>query len=273
MCNILLFLCIILYLNMRTLRILILFSITTLLLLSSCTSRKKTLYFNNSDADSSRVYKSFDQVHKVSYNDVLYINFYSFDKSLSEIFNRQNSTNSYSMWNSEANVYVNGFSVNDSGYIVLPLIGNVYVIDKSIQEVKDDIQNQAKLYIKDITVIVKLLNFRYTVIGEVSRPGTYTNYNNNLTIYQAIASAGDATIFGNKTKSKIIRETKEGQIVIPFDFTDISVLNSDIYYIRPNDIIYIEPVRNKSFRQNLPNIALLFSSITTTILVLNFMSK
>ncbi len=255
-------------------KILILILGVYLILLSSCTSRKKILYLRNSSTDSTTYYKSFTEEHKIVSGDVLYINFYSFNKPLSEIFNRQQGNNrTYSMWNSAANVYVNGFSVNDSGYVLLPMIGKIKIDNLTINQAKDEIQNKAKAYVSDVTVIVKLLNYRYTVIGEVTRPGTFTNYNDKLTIFQAIANAGEVTIYGNKTKTSIIRETKKGKIVIPVDFTDVNILASDIYYIKPNDIIYIEPIRFKSFKQNLPNIALLFSSITTTIIVLNFMSR
>jgi len=246
-----------------------------ILLLSSCTSRKKILYFSDIAKDSANVFNNYPtEAHKIVSGDLLYINFYSFNKPLSEIFNRQQTvTNSYSMWNSPANVYVNSFSVNDSGSVLLPLIGLVKVSDLSIDEATKTIQNKAKNYVNDVTVTIKLLNYRYTVLGEVNHPGTYINYNDDLTIFQAVANAGDASIYGNKTKTTIIRETKDGKKVIRFDFTDIKVLSSEAYYIKPNDIIYIEPVRNKSFKQNLPNIALLFSSITTTILVLNYIDK
>ena len=252
---------------------LVLFLGVIILLLSSCTSRKKTLYIRQLDGDSTNVFNNIQYQHVISSGDILYINFYSFNKSLSEIFNNQDIKNTYSMWNSSSNIYVNGFSVSDSGFVQLPLIGQVNVKNLTLGEAKQIIQEKAKTFVSDVTVIVKLLNYRYTVIGEVNRPGTYTNYNDNLTIFQAIASAGDVSIYGDKTKSKIIRETQNGKIVIPFDFTKIDILSSEVYYIRPNDIIYIEPSRNKSFRQNLPNIAILFSSISTTILVLNYMKR
>ncbi len=254
---------------MNLYKYLILTSTIIILLLSSCTSRKKTLYIQRIEGDSTLIFKNIKHQHLITNGDVLYINFYSFNKPLSEIFNREKKS-SYSMWNSAANVYVNGFSVNDSGDVLLPLIGKINIKNLTLIQAKKAIQQKAKTYVSDVTVTVKLLNYRYTVLGEVNHPGTYTNYNNNLTIFQAIATAGDATIYGNKTKTSIIRETENGKIVIPFDFTKINILSSDIYYIKPNDIIYIEPVRNKSFKQNLPNISLLLSSITTTILVLNY---
>ena len=258
---------------MKLLKVLLLVLISFSLLLSSCTSRKKSLYFQQIDQDSSVVYKSFNDAHLITSSDVLYVNFYSFDKSLTEMFTRSNSTSSYSMWNSEANVYVNGFSVSDSGFVELPMIGKVFVKGNTINQVKKKIQDKAKLYIKDITVLVKLLNFRFTVVGEVNRPGTYTNYNNDLNIFQALSKAGDASIYGNKTITKLIRETPEGKKIIEFDLTDINILNSEAYYIRPNDIIYIEPMKDKEFKQNLPYLSVLFSSITTLILILNYIER
>lgn len=246
----------------------------SLMLFSSCTSRKKILYLQNSHNDSTLVYQNQNEEHIINSGDVLHISFYSLNKTLTEVFNRQESTNnSYAMWNSEAGVYINGFSVNDSGFVELPLIGSIYLRDLKISKAKLLIQKQAKKYIKDVTVIVKLINYRFTVIGEVTRPGTYTNFNNSLNIFQAISKAGDVTIYGNKKQLKIIRETQDGKVIIPFDITDISILTSNAYYIKPNDIIYIEPMKSKSFRSNLPNFSLLFSSITTAILVLNFMIK
>lgn len=245
--------------------------IFSIILLTSCTSRKKLLYLQNTNNDNQEFYDSPINVHKLTSGDILYVNFYSVNKPLSEVFNKNESLNSYSMWNSESNVYVNGFSINDSGLVELPLIGGVFVKDLTIEEAKEKIQNSARTFVNDVTVIVKLLNYRYTVIGEVNRPGTFSNFSGNLTIFQAVSEAGDATIFGDKTKTKIIRETKDGKIIIPFDFTKIDVLTSEAYYIKPNDIIYIEPLRSKSFRQNLPNIALIFSSISTIILVINFL--
>jgi polysaccharide export outer membrane protein len=252
---------------------LIIFSAIVIVALSSCSSRKQTLYIQNPDGDSSLVFNSVKYQHIVTSGDILYINFYSFNKALSEIFNNKDFKNTYSMWNSLSNIYVNGFSVGDSGNVQLPLIGKVNIKDLTLNQAEQVIQEKARTFVSDVTVTIKLLNYRYSVVGEVNHPGTFTNYNDNLTIFHAIAAAVDVTIYGNKTKSSIIRETENGKVIIPFDFTKIDVLSSEVYYIKPNDIIYIEPSKNKIFRQNLPNIALLFSSISTTILVLNYMGK
>ena len=248
-------------------------SILILLVLSSCTSRKKILYLQNSEADSTIVYQAKEEIHKITNGDVLYVDIQSLNKKLSETLQKQNTNITSSMWNSEANVFVNGYNVQESGNIILPVIGVVNVINKTVEEARISIEKSAKQFISDAEVTVKLLNFRYTILGEVNRPGTFTNYNSNLTLFQAVGEAGDINIFGNKTSIKIIRETDKGRIIIPVDISQHDILTSDVFFIKPNDVIYIEPLRNKSFRQNLPNIALIFSSISTVILVLNFIGK
>ncbi|MBN2667636.1 MAG: polysaccharide biosynthesis/export family protein [Bacteroidales bacterium] len=258
---------------MKNFRITIVISFIFLIALSSCTSRKKILYLQNESQDSAHVYIAQNIYHLISTGDVLYIDIFSLNKAVSETFSKTEGTYQYSMWNSQSNIYINGYSVNDSGYVNLPIIGAVLVKNLKIETCQDTIQKIARQYISDAVVTVKLLSFRYSIIGEVLHPGTYNNFNDRLTIFQAVADAGDVTVFGNKTQAKIIRKTETGNKIIIFDFTQSKILESEAYYIQPNDIIYIEPVRNKSFRQNLPNIALIFSSISTTILVLNFIGK
>ncbi len=258
---------------MKLFKLGIVLSLTALFALSSCTSRKKILYLQHTDSDSTEFYQAKEQIHKITAGDVLYIDIQSLNKKLSETFKKQSGTVTTSMWNSPSNIYVNGFNVELNGEIVIPVIGKVNVLQKTIEEAQLIIEEKAKQFLSDAKVTVKLLNFRYTVIGEVNRPGTYSNYSSDLTLFQALGTAGDVNIYGNKTKVKIIRETKEGQIVIPVDITQNYILTSEVYYIKPNDIIYVEPLRNKSFRQNAPNIALIFSSISTIILVLNFIGK
>ena len=110
-------------------------------------------------------------------------------------------------------------------------------------------------------------------MGEVRRPGSYYNYNDRLTIFEAIGNAGDITDYGNKKNVLIIRPTNEGEKFFRVDLTDVNILKSEAYYLLPNDVIYIEPVRYKSFRLNAPNISLILSSVTTLVIVLNYLNK
>ena len=254
---------------MKISHILLIFLIGTLFF--SCTSRKKIIYINNIQNDSTQVYNIQPAPYKIKPSDILYINLYSINSQVTEYFNRKQSNNSYSMWNSEANVYVNGYTVNDSGWIALPVIGEINVNHLTEEEATEKIQAKAGEFIKNVTAIVKLINFRFTILGEVNRPGTYTNYNKTLSIFQAIGRAGDIGEYGDKTKVKLLRKTRNGIIVIPIDLTHNDIFNTTIYLLQPEDVVYIEPVKNKIFKQNIPIISLFFTSITTLILILNYL--
>ncbi len=249
-----------------------------LLILSSCTSRKKILYFQDrlEKEDTTLVYHPKEKEHRIKEGDILYISINSMNKELSDMFkkgNEANSSSSYAMWSNPGSIYVNGYSVDGKGNIYIPIIGEINVLNQTFEEARLRIERKIKTFITDATLSVKFLNFRYTFVGEVNSPGTYTNYSNRITIFQALGYAGDITIFGDKKDIQILREYPDGQRVHKIDLTQSSIVNSDFYYLKPNDVIYIKPVRNKSFRQNLPNIALIFSSISTIILVLNFIGK
>jgi len=245
--------------------------IFSILIIFSCSSRKKIIYLDNQKADSTYVYNIQPTPYKITAGDILYINLYSVNSQVTEYFNRKQSANAYSMWNSEANVYINGYTVNDSGFIALPIIGSINVNQLTEKEATDKIQHTAENFIKNVTAIVKLINFRFTVLGEVRRPGTYTNYNKTLTIFQAIGKAGDLAENADKTRVKLLRKINDSLTVIPLDLTKAEIITSKAYILQPGDVIYVEPIKNKIFKQNIPLISLFFSSVTTLILVLNYL--
>ena len=119
-------------------------------------------------------------------------------------------------------------------------------------------------------VIVKLVSFKFSVLGEVGRPGTYSNFNNQLTVLEAISMAGDITDFGNRRQVLVLRPTKEGTKTFRLNLTDISILTSDGFFLLPNDIVYVEPIKSKMLKINLSTISLLLTGISTLILILNF---
>ncbi len=245
-----------------------------LIALTSCHQRKKVIYLRNiaTAKDSLSEYQSNKSIYKIQPGDILYVQLISLDDNINKIYNISDARSSLG-YQQQSNLYLKGFSVRDSGYIDLPIIGKVKVVNKTISEAKDIIFNKAKKYLKTPNLIVKLISYKYTLLGEVRRPGSYYNYNDRLTIFEAIGNAGDITDYGNKKNVLIIRPTNNGEKFFRVDLTDINILKSQAYYLLPNDVIYIEPVKFKSFRLNSPNISLVLSSITTLILVLNYLNK
>lgn len=246
----------------------------SILFLSSCHQRKKVIYLRDIALAKDTVpeYKSVKNSYKIQPGDILYVQLISLDDNINKIYNLTDSR-SFSGYQQQSNLYINGFSVRDSGFIDLPIIGKVNVVNKTIKEAKDIIYSKVKKYLKSPNLIVKLVSYKYTLLGEVHRPGSYYNYNDRLTIFEAIGNAGDISDYGNKKNVLVIRPTNNGEKFYRVDLTDINILNSDVYYLLPNDVVYVEPVRYKSFRLNAPNISLVLSSVTTMIIVLNYLNK
>jgi polysaccharide export outer membrane protein len=169
--------------------------------------------------------------------------------------------------------YLMGYTLRDSGFISLPLIGNVFVYEKTMEEATKLIEEKVAAMLKDATVVVKLLSYRITVLGEVSGPGTFTHYGNQLTVFDAIGMAGDLTDLGNRGRVLVVRPTKEGSTTYRINLKDKNLLVSDAYFLLPNDIIIVEPRKSKLLTLNAPTISLffstVFSTISLTLLILN----
>ena len=229
-------------------KIALLFCVISMMAVSmftSCVSQKKILYLQNeqmlNDSSSmSIVYeneRTFD--YKVQPGDNLYIRIVSLDDK----FTASGSSNS----SGNASIYLNGYSVGEDGNIDMPFVGDVYVKDMTVDEIQYKVQNIMNEYLKEAIVYVKLGVFNLTILGEVLNPGQYQVYQSDINIFQAIALAGNATDFANKANVKIIHQTPEGSQIVKVNLNDADILSSPDYYLKPNDIIYVEPLKTKQF--------------------------
>jgi polysaccharide export outer membrane protein len=245
-----------------------------LILAVSCTSQEKLLYLNNiEDQPSEQFFPHKIPEYKIQNRDILYIQFYTLNKEMGEILNTNSSRYSANLFQSETSLYINGYTVNDSGNISLPLLGDLKVTGLTIDGAREAIQLRARKFMKDgITVVVKLISFKVTVLGEVSRPGSYTNFNNQLTVLEAIGMAGNVTDFGNRKRVMVVRPTPDGTKTYRINLQDKNLLTSDAYFLLPNDIVIVEPLKIKPFQVNIPTMALILTGISTLILVINFLS-
>lgn len=240
------------------------------LTMASCIPQKKIRYFQDKEKlDSAKTEymneKSPD--YTVKSGDQLYITVNAIDKE-SYSFSRDDN---YSNYYSESGIYLNSYSVNDSGYIEFPLIGRYYCKDKSIQVIKDELQVKVDEYIKNTTVMVKLASFRVSFLGEFKNPGKYLVYQDKLTIYEGIAMAGDLTDFARRGHATLVRETETGFKQYKIDLTDQNILQEDLYYMMPNDLLYVGPVKAKQFTFTEFPYALVFTTITTTLLLIEYL--
>lgn len=239
-----------------------------------CTTHKNLVYLGQADSTSAEHYYPKNRPeYRIQTRDILYIKIYSLNEEMSSLINQTIGAYQQNLFQNETSLFINGYAVSDSGFVEVPVLGSIHVTGKTLDEATRIIRQQAALYLKEATIIVKLISFKFSVLGEVNRPGTYNNFNSQLTVLEAISMAGDITDFGNRKSILVLRPTTQGTRTFRLDLTHSRILTSDGFFLLPNDIVYVEPLRNKSFRINIPTITLAFTTISTLILVLNFLNK
>lgn len=242
------------YMNKTFFRFIIIATIAVASVMTSCVSQKKVLMLQNEqmlDSVSSIEYtnkRSFS--YKVQPGDNLYIRVSSMDKNFTSFFNQTSMANMSGITSTQyaagnPSVYLNGFTVSDEGLIDFPYAGKIYVKDLTIEEIQQKIQTIIDEYQKETIVYVKLGVFNLTILGEVGRPGQYQVYQSDINIFQALSLAGNPTDFADRSNVKIVHQTTEGSQVVRVNINDADILSNPDYYLKPNDIIYVEPLSIK----------------------------
>ena len=144
------------------------------------------------------------------------------------------------------------YVVTTEGQIIFPVLGAVYCKGMTKQQLKEDLESRLKRYLTDPMVVINLTNFNFSVLGEVGSPGQKTSNTEKLNIFQAIALAGDLSYDANRTNIKLIRPSRgEGKDeMVSLDLSEASIINSPYYYLQQNDILYVEPDRDKQISLN-----------------------
>lgn len=249
-----------------------LLTITISLLITSCITPKKTNYLQNR---SYRIPKYNDSIgyedYKLIKGDRIYVRLISTDKKMNSIFNGSTQMGSTS---SSENADLFTYLVKDDGTVELPLIGKVSVIGKTLRESKNVIQTSLTSLLNDkFTVDVTISQRFFSVIGSQSN-NKYPIIKEKMTIFQALAVAGDIDDFGDRSKIKIIREVSGSPKVITFDIRSKDIINSEYYYIQPNDVIYIQDVKERFFSVTSISsaISIFFSTLSFGIFIYNVAS-
>lgn len=245
-------------------------------LLASCVPQKKIKYLQKLQAKDTTSFSANNRNanYQIQVKDNLYIRVFALDEKAFLFFNKQSGTGSYNDFANDASIYLNSYSVNSEGNIDFPIVGKVFVRDLTVDQVKTILQQLIGEYLKETTVVVKMVNFRVTMVGEIMRPGEFTIYKDDLNLFEAISLAGDMTEFANRTKVTLIRQINGGSQVHYLDLTSETILSSPYYYLQPNDIVYISPLGYK--RWGLGSTfpwAIVLSSITTALLLINYIKK
>ena len=202
-------------------------------------------------------------------DDILRIKVNSQTPEISQIFNHSEIANSGNM----KSYQVNGYRVSSEGFLEMPVLGPLYVKNMSIKQITDLVSNslREKGLLTNPSVDVKLVNAYFTIIGEVNNPGRYNFLKNNMDLFQAIGTAGDLTIFGERENIKILRNFDNKLNVISVDLTSSQFLKSNNFQIFPGDIIIINPnnarVKNAGLIGNPGNLLSVLSFVLSSIIL------
>lgn len=227
--------------------------------LSSCVPSKDLIYLQGEPIQKKEIKRINDIPYKLQVDDILNIDIKSTDikssnEDMASIFVKQ-SAGGNSGGNSGQNFgsgasYLSGYSIDSYGNIRMPTLGEINVLGYTTVEVRKKIENELNKYLKnkdDIFVSVKLSGIKYTIIGEITSPGPKVIFQNKVSVIDAIANSGDITTVGNRKKVEIIRNSISGTEKFTIDLTDINAFNSEVFYIKPNDIINIIPLKQKTW--------------------------
>lgn len=218
-------------------------------LTTSCVSPKSIVYFQG---DSTRYYTQEikqQYVPVLQPHDLLSVVVGSLSAEANEVFNMPNmftttSTN-YSTTGGGARIQPLGYLVDTDGTIELPLIGKVKIGGLRTTDAADTIRIRLGAYLKEPSVVVRNLNFKVSVLGEVKNPAIFVIPDEKITLPQILSMAGDLTIYGNRNNVMIIREENGKREYARIDMTSREIFDSPYYYLRKNDVIYVEPVKSK----------------------------
>lgn len=245
----------------------------------SCISTRQLTYFQeSSEVDDTLMFvKKRQEPYRLQVNDLLSIRIKVLDQETVGIFNPISDANPNAT--GEEKLYYDGFVVDRHGSIRIPILGKVNVLGYTVEEVRELLEDRlAEEFFKEeanLFVTVKLSGIRYTINGEINRPGSNIIYRDQVSVMEAIANSGDITLEGNRGDVVIVRQYPAGQRVHRIDLTKLDAMDSPFYYIKPNDLILINPLKQKSWGsgttgfESIRTIATIIGAISTTLLLIN----
>jgi polysaccharide export outer membrane protein len=245
----------------------------------SCIPNKELVYLQNKEVavDSTIAITEKQKPYRVQIYDILNIIVKALDQDNVQIFNPVGERELN--MDTDQRAFFDGFTVDLHGNIRVPVLGNINVLGYTTEEIEDLLEKKLLeeefKETSNIFVTVKLTGLRYTVNGEVGSTGTQTLYQPRVNVFEALANAGDVLVTGNREDVLIIRQYPQGQKIHHLNLLDVSVMESPYYNIQPNDIIYVKPLKQKSWgfgttgRETLITVVSVLSLLTTTLLLID----
>lgn len=252
------------------------------LLLSSCVTNKKFVLLQKDDLhhtdltiDSTiRKYDPVNYDYKLQSEDIISVRFESLTPKEYDFLNQNQLAQAGNLNLSQGNALLIGELINQQGEIPLPILGNVKVADLTVFEAQDKLQTLANQYLDQAIVKVRLLNFRFTVLGEVNKEGTISINNNRATMLEAIGLAGGMTDLADRSNIKLIRQNKGITTVQYINLLDENFINSPYYYVNQNDVLMVSSLKQRPYRKYFSqNLSLFISTVSLVLVTINIINS
>ena len=244
--------------------------IVAALLLQGCTSYKNSIYMQNSDVLEVLKQKESSYDYRVMPKDELTITITTSDAAASAPFYRKIGQDRSQVSNNQgmSNAKLLDYLVDNDGNIDYPVLGKLRVQGLTTRECEAMIRKALLEYLsEEPTVTVRVSNFKVSVLGEVNHPGTFKVEDERINIFQALAMAGDMTLFSIRDDVQLLREDSTGRVVTHhLDLTRADITNSPFYYLQQNDIIYVRPTKGKVYSTTFNSNSSMWTNITSVLL-------
>jgi polysaccharide biosynthesis/export protein len=242
--------------------------IMVLVIVTGCASSKKLTYFNDIAATTGADSINRLQQLKIQPGDILQITITTLDKDISQIFN----PNLAVAGSTATSGMEQGYLVDSTGNITLPVIGKINVRDKTTAEINDLVSHELEKTVRNAYVSTRLVNFRVSVLGDVAHPGSFRIGAERASLLDALSMAGDLNVTAKRDDIMIIREVNGIKTYSTINLNDSKTLSSPYYYLSNNDVIYVKPGPDRKFAtsktiQLLPAIIGVISLITTIVIL------
>lgn len=250
--------------------------VAVLPLIFSCVNTRRATYFNNL-LDSTSFGEAFIPDHIIKKKDILSINVSSLNPQASELFNIPNKTQVQSTTPTGELVQPAGYLVDQDGLIQFHELGKVRaegLTQKQLQEYLRSTLLEKKLLL-DPVIDIRVLNYKVTVLGEVARPTVVNVPTEKITLLEALGMAGDVTIFGKRDNVLIIREEGGKRIAKRVDLNSTQLFTSPYYYLKANDVVYVEPNKARVYSSTRTNLLLpaIISGISVLVIVVDRLTR
>ncbi len=233
-----------------------------IIFLNSCISYKNTIFLRaklpTPPVDSLAKYSVRAPDYLLKPKDILSINVSSFNPQITAFFNTNKEISAT-------------YPVQDNGYIYFPILDSIKVADLTTDQVRKNLRSAIRVYASDAFVSVDLTSFYITVLGEVGAPGVKPILRDRVTLFEVLAMSGGVTDYGDRKKVRVVRKLDDGVKIAVIDVTNEDIILSPYYYLLPGDVIYVQPMREKTIVFNIRQISLV-TAFATVIYIAFFLA-